>query len=167
MITAYIFLIVRVPMIQKNGFRKKTNFLCLESITITDIETGEIICQRCGIVVQDTNSYDRRDNIFTKSINVNQVDNRASLRLHDMGLATVIDKFNHDSKGKPITYKIRQDMNRMRLWDSRSHAKNTTEPNLRTALSEMEKLKEKLSLSDAIIERSAYLYRKASKAQLI
>jgi len=35
------------------------------------------------------------------------------------------------------------------------------------ALSEMEKLKQKLSLSDAITERSAYLYRKAARAQLI
>ncbi len=71
MITAYLFLMVRAPMIQKNDFRKKTNSSCLENLTITDIETGEIICQRCGIVVQDTNSYNRRDNIFTKSININ------------------------------------------------------------------------------------------------
>ena len=126
-----------------------------------------MICQKCGVVLQDTNSYDRRDDIFTKSINIDQVGSRSSLRFHDMGLATVIDKFNHDSKGKPIAYKIRQDMHRMRLWDSRSQAKNTSERNLRTALSEMEKLKEKLSLTDAIIERSAYLYRKAAKAQLI
>lgn len=161
------FLMVRVPMVKKNGVGEKTNSSCLESVTITDIETGEIICQRCGVILQDTNSYDRRDDIFTKSINIDQVDNRASLRRHDMGLSTVIDKFNLDSKGKPIAYKIRQDMNRMRLWDSRSQAKNTKERNLRAALSEMDKLKEKLSLSDAIIERSAYLYRKAAKAQLI
>ncbi len=93
MITAYIFLMVRVHMIKKNSFRKKINSSGLESVTITDIETEEIICQRCGIVVQNTNSYDRREDIFTKSINVNQVGNRASLRLHDMGLATVINTF--------------------------------------------------------------------------
>ena len=158
---------IRAPIVQKSGFGTKINPLCFDSITITDIETGEMICQKCGVVLQDTNSYDRRDDIFTKSINIDQVGSRSSLRFHDMGLATVIDKFNHDSKGKPIAYKIRQDMHRMRLWDSRSQAKNTSERNLRTALSEMEKLKEKLSLTDAIIERSAYLYRKAAKAQLI
>jgi len=62
---------------------------------------------------------------------------------------------------------MRQDMKRMRLWDSRSPVKNTFGRNLRTVLSEMEKLKEKLSLSDGIIERAAYIYRKAAKAQLI
>jgi len=139
----------------------------MDSVTVTDVETGEMICQKCGIVLQDTNSFDIIDNTLPKSINVDQVDNRSLLRFHDMGLATVIDKFNHDSKGKPIAYKIRQDMHRMRLWDSRSHAKNASERNLRSALSEMEKLKEKLSLSDAIMERSAYLYRKAAKAQLV
>lgn len=157
---------VRVPISQKISFRGE-NSSCMDSITVTDIETGEMICQKCGIVLQDRNSFDIIDNIVTKSINVDQVDNRSSLRFHDMGLATVIDKFNHDSKGKPITYKIRQDMHRMRLWNSRSQAKNASERNLRSALSEMEKLKEKLSLSDAIMERSAYLYRKAAKAQLI
>jgi transcription initiation factor TFIIB len=84
-----------------------------------------------------------------------------------MGLATIIDKFNHDSAGKSIDYKIRPAMKRMRLWDARSKAKNSSERNLRTALSEMEKLREKLCLSDAIIERSAYIYRKAVRAQLI
>ncbi len=157
---------IRAPIVQKYGFRKK-NTSCMDSNTITDINTGEMICQKCGIVLQDTDSYDRRDDIATKSIKVDQVGNRSSLRFHDMGLATVINKFNHDSKGKPIAYKIRQDMHRMRLWDSRSKAKNSSDRNLRTALSEMDKLKEKLSLSDAIMERSAYLYRKASKAQLI
>ncbi len=83
-----------------------------------------------------------------------------------MGLATIIDKSNHDSKGRPIEYKMKQDMRRMRLWDSRSPAKNMFGKNLRIALSEMEKLKEKLSLSDCIIERAAYIYRKAAKIQL-
>ncbi|PJC50682.1 MAG: transcription initiation factor IIB [Nitrosopumilales archaeon CG_4_9_14_0_2_um_filter_34_16] len=157
---------VRVPISQKISFKGK-NSSCMDSVTVTDVETGEMICQKCGIVLQDTNSFDIIDNTLPKSINVDQVDNRSLLRFHDMGLATVIDKFNHDSKGKPIAYKIRQDMHRMRLWDSRSHAKNASERNLRSALSEMEKLKEKLSLSDAIMERSAYLYRKAAKAQLV
>lgn len=167
-ITAHIVYMVRVPIVQKNSFEKKENSSCTDSVTITDVETGEMICQKCGRVLQDKISYDRRDdNTFVKSAYPSQISNRSTLRFHDMGLATIIDKFNHDSKGKPIDYKMRHDMKRMRMWDSRSQAKNTFERNLRTALSEMEKLKEKLCLSDAIIERSAYIYRKAARAQLI
>jgi len=159
---------VRVPIVQEIDSQKKRNSSCTNSTTITDFETGEMICQNCGMVLQDKISYDgRNDNTFTPSTDHSQVGNRSNIRLHDMGLATVIDKFNNDSKGRPIEYKMRQEMRRIRLWDTRSKAKNSAERNLRMALSEMEKLKQKLSLSDAITERSAYLYRKAARSQLI
>ena len=69
--------------------------------------------------------------------------------------------------GKPLGYEMKQSMKRMRLWDSRSKAKTTSERNLRSALYEMAKLKEKMGLSDAVIERAAYFYRKAAKARLV
>ena len=159
---------VRVSIVQEIDSHKKRNSSCTDCKTITDFETGEMICQNCGVVLQDKISYDGKDDdMFTHSIDHSQVSNRSNLRLHDMGLATVIYKFNNDSKGRPIEYKMRQEMRRMRLWDARSQAKNFAERNLRLALFEMEKLKQKLSLSDPITERSAYLYRKAAKAQLI
>jgi len=159
---------VRVPIDQKSSFEEKRSSSCIDNSTITDFETGEMICQNCGMVLQDKISFEGQDNsTFTTSAYSTQINNRSTLRFHDMGLATIIDKFNQDSTGKPLAYKMRRDMKRMRLWDSRSQAKNASERNLRFALFEMEKLKEKLCLSDAIIERSAYIYRKAAKAQLI
>ena len=159
---------IRAPIVLEINSHKKKNPSPTVSTTITDFETGEMVCQNCGIVLQDNISFDGRDdNTFPKNTYPSQVSNRSTLRFHDMGLATIIDKSNHDSKGRPIEYKMKQDMKRMRLWDSRSPAKNMFGKNLRTALSEMEKLKEKLSLSDGIIERAAYIYRKAAKVQLI
>ncbi|MDH5568764.1 MAG: transcription initiation factor IIB [Nitrosopumilus sp.] len=158
---------IRVPIVLERDSHKKKNPSPTVSTTIIDFETGEMVCQNCGIVLQDNISFDGRDdNTFPKSTYTSQVSNRSTLRFHDMGLATIIDKSNHDSKGRPIEYKMKQDMRRMRLWDTRSPAKNMFGKNLRTALSEMEKLKEKLSLSDGLIERAAYIYRKAAKAQL-
>jgi transcription initiation factor TFIIB len=69
--------------------------------------------------------------------------------------------------GKPLGYEMKKSMKRMRLWDSQSQVKTTSERNLRSALYEMLKLKEKLALSDAVIERAAYFYRKAAKARLV
>jgi len=158
---------VRVSIVLEMDSHKKRNPSPTDSTTIIDFETGEIVCQNCGIVLQDNISFDGRDdNTFPKSTYPSQISNRSTLRFHDMGLATIIDKSNHDSKGRPIEYKMKQDMRRMRLWDSRSPAKNMFGKNLRTALSEMEKLKGKLSLSDGIMERAAYIYRKTAKAQL-
>ncbi len=158
----------REPIVQKLISNGREILSCSESIKITDFETGEVICQNCGEVLQDKISSDRKDsNLFTTSEYNSHFGSKSSLRFHDMGLATIIGKFNHDSTGKPVEYKMRPVMNRMRFWDARSHTKNSSERNLRTALSEMEKLKEKLCLSDAVIERSAYIYRKAARAQLI
>jgi len=159
---------VRVPIVQKLISNEREILSCNESIKITDFETGEVICQNCGKVLEDKISNARKDNnSFTNSEYASYFGSKSSLRFHDMGLATIIGKFNHDSTGKPVEYKMRPAMKRMRFWDARSHIKNSSERNLRTALSEMEKLKEKLSLSDALIERSAYIYRKAARAQLV
>ena len=159
---------LRVPIVQKLGSKKEKNNLGIKNASITDFETGEVICQNCGAVLQDKISYDRKDdNTFTNNTGPSHIDFRSTLRFHDMGLATIIGRFNHDSAGKPIDYEMRHSMKRMRIWDSRSQTKNSSDRNLRTALFEMEKLKEKLCLSDAIMERSAYLYRKAARAQLI
>ena len=158
----------RVPIVQKFDSKQKKASSGVGSIIITDFETGEMICQNCGVVLQDKMPHNRiDDNVFPNNVFYSHIGNKSTLRFHDMGLATTIDRLNHDSAGKPIDYEMRWAMKRMRLWDARSHTKNSSERNLRTALSEIEKLREKLCLSDAITERSAYLYRKAVRAQLI
>ncbi|MFQ5783167.1 MAG: transcription initiation factor IIB family protein [Nitrosopumilus sp.] len=159
---------VRVPIVQKLDSDKEKNSSCIDSIIITDFEIGETFCQNCGTVLKDNILQDKKDDdMFSDDVFTLHGGSRTSLRLHDMGLSTVVGKFNHDSTGKPIDYKMKQTMKRMRLWDARSKAKNSPERNLRVALLEMEKLKEKLSLTDAVMERSAYLYRKAVRAQLV
>jgi len=136
---------------------------CSDSIIITDFETGEIICQNCGRILQENITDARKeDRSFTQDQHM-----PTSLTIHDMGLSTIIGKYNRDFVGKPLGYEMKQSMKRMRIWDSRSQAKTSSEKNLRIALYEMVKLKEKLGLSDAIIDRAAYLYRKAAKAQLV
>ncbi len=149
-------------MVQKLIANKEV-LSCSESIIITDFETGEIICQSCGRILQENITDARKeDRSFTQDQHM-----PTSLTMHDMGLSTIIGKYNRDFVGKPLGYEMKQSMKRMRLWDSRSQAKTSSEKNLRIALYEMVKLKEKIGLSDAIIDRAAYLYRKAAKAQLV
>ncbi|MSV26488.1 MAG: transcription initiation factor IIB [Nitrosarchaeum sp.] len=147
-------------MIQKFHENKKIQS-CNDHIIITDFETGEVICQKCGKILQEKITDQRKESVPQNEYMP------TSLMMHDMGLSTIIGKLNRDSGGKPLGYEMRQSINRMRLWDSRSQVKTSADRNLRSALYEMLKLKEKLGLSDAIIDRAAYLYRKAGKAQLI
>lgn len=150
-------------MVQKVITNKEEILSCSESIIITDYETGEMICQNCGRILQEKiTDVKKEEGSFTQNQHM-----PTSLTMHDMGLSTIIGKSNHDFMGKPLGYEMKKSMKRMRLWDSQSQVKTTSERNLRSALYEMLKLKEKLALSDAVIERAAYFYRKAAKARLV
>ncbi len=167
MIAIWIFYMVRVPIVQKLDFDKEKNLSCVDSIVVTDSETGEVFCQNCGMVLPDMILQDKQDDVFSDDTFASHSGNRSSLRLHDMGLATIVGTRNHDFTGRQLNYKMKHTLKRIRLWDARSKAQSTSTRNLRIALLEMEKLKEKLSLTDSTMERSAYLYRKAAKAGLI
>ncbi len=52
-------------------------------------------------------------------------------------------------------------MDRVRIWDKRSQAANSFDRNLRQAFNEMKMFAEKLAVRDEVIERAAYIYRKA------
>ena len=139
---------------------------CIHTSLVSDDVTGEKICSSCGqVLVQKTIDYSH--DVFTDDFQNYRMGPKTTLTIHDRGLSTVIGKSNFDSKGNPVTYKLRGSLNRMRMWDSRSKLRSTSNRNLMIALMEIGKLKEKMSLSDTIVERSAYFYRKAIEKKLI
>jgi transcription initiation factor TFIIB len=87
--------------------------------------------------------------------------------MHDMGLSTMIGTTNKDATGKPLESSMKKSIDRLRTWDNRSQAHTSAERNLRQALSEMDKLKDKLSLNDTVIEKAAYIYRKSIEKSLV
>jgi transcription initiation factor TFIIB len=78
-----------------------------------------------------------------------------------MGLATMIGRPNRDATGRPLSEPMRTTVSRLRTWDSRSQVHASMDRNLRQAFSELERYSEKLSLSEALVEKAAYIYRKA------
>ena len=52
-------------------------------------------------------------------------------------------------------------MDRVRIWDKRSQAAHSFDRNLRQAFNEMRMFAEKLALRDEVLEKAAYIYRKA------
>ena len=137
---------------------------------ITDNDTGERFCGKCGYVIseimQDSGPEWRS---FSKEGGTDPTRTGAptSLTVHDGGLATIINPLNRDSTGRPLTSAMKSTIERLRTWDSRSKVKTSADRNLRQALSELSRLKDKLSLSDAVIEKSAYIYRKALDKGLV
>jgi len=90
-----------------------------------------------------------------------------SIAMHDMGLATVIGGINKDASGKSLSASMRATVERLRTWDSRSQVHESTDRNLRQAFSELDRLSDKLAVSDAVVEKAAYIYRKALERGLV
>jgi transcription initiation factor TFIIB len=90
-----------------------------------------------------------------------------SLAIHDMGLSTTIGNVNRDATGKPLSSQAKHEMKRLRTWDTRSQMNAQADRNLRYAFIQLDKLKDKLTLSNAIVEKAAYIYRKALSKSLV
>ncbi len=141
---------------------------CGKKELITDTETGEIFCGGCGYVSSERveSTGPERRSFSGDGINRERTGGGTSLAIHDQGLSTVIGPTNRDSTGRPLSSSMKQTLKRLRIWDSRSQNERK-EKNLRQAFSELNRLKDKLSLSDAVVEKAAYIYRKAVDKKLV
>ena len=136
---------------------------------VTDENTGELFCGKCGFVLTEKIADMGAEWRTFSSYDTNRTRTGAatSLTMHDMGLSTVIGAANKDSTGKPLSAGVKSSIERLRTWDSRTQAHTSGDRNLRHALNEMDKLKDKLALTDAVINRAAYIYRKAMEKKLV
>jgi len=142
---------------------------CGDKKMVTDQTTGELFCGNCGLVVTDKIADTGAEwrSFSNDEGNKTRVGAGTSLTMHDMGLSTVIGAANKDATGKPLSSSVKSSIERLRTWDSRSQAHSSADRNLRQALNEMDKLKDKLALTDAVIEKAAYIYRKAMEKKLV
>jgi len=138
---------------------------------ITDPQSGEIICGSCGLVVLDKipvrgpewGTFITDGTIVYRS----RTGIPSSLARYDMGLSTVIGWTNKDSCGHRLDEAMHSRIKRLRTWDSRIHLHTSVEKSLKQAFNELDSLKDKLGLSDVIVEKTAYLYRKAEQRALL
>lgn len=148
---------------------QQSSFLisCSHEKLAYDQDRGEKICTKCGRVIEQRMNDERPESFYDNFMENARTGAATSLAMHDRGLSTMIGKVDCDAAGKPLVLEMQHALKRMRVWDSRSKIKSTSERNMRIALGEMGKLKEKLGLNDAVIERASFLYRKSSEANLI
>jgi len=151
----------------------KTNELCprcAQGKLVTDNESGEMFCSKCGFVITEKLQESGPE---WRSFSQDQNGDRAragaptSLTMHDMGLATIINPVNKDASGRPLTASMKSTIERLRTWDSRSQVHEPIDRNFRQAFNELNRLKDKLTISDAVIEKAAYIYRKALEKGLV
>ena len=140
---------------------------CKNENVVYDHGTGEKICSGCGIVLGvEREHVDPLLDTNTNLGNMN-VGTPSSLAHHDKNLSTMISYSNVDADGVAISIEQRSAIQRMRRWNKISNNNRSYHRNLKNAFAVLIRIKDKLSLSNTIVEKSAYYYRKILDQNLI
>jgi transcription initiation factor TFIIB len=139
---------------------------------VTVLDSGELVCSSCGAVISDKlleigpewRNFDQGEK---NSTNRARTGMPTSLARSDMGLSTVISYEDKDASRNKIEPSMLSTMHRLRVWDFRTQVYTSTDRNLRFAFNELDTLKGKLGLPNAVIEKAAYIYRKGQEKGLV
>jgi len=143
---------------------------CGKKSLLTDEVTGERFCGKCGYVISekvDESGPEQRSFSTQGGVDTTRTGSPISLTRHDKGLSTIINPANRDATGKPLSSSMKSTITRLRTWDSRSQSQAVVDRNLRQALNELDRLKDKLAISSNVLEKAAYIYRKALEKKLV
>ena len=142
---------------------------CGSSDLIVDSEMGEYVCGRCGLVIEENMpSQEAEWRAFTPQ----ERDARAragtptDFSHYDKGLSTVI-RVEKDAFGRPLSPKVKQQMWRLRRWQTRSKVHASQSRNLMLAMSELQRLSDILYMPSSVHDMAAIIYRKALNEGLV
>jgi transcription initiation factor TFIIB len=143
---------------------------CASERLITDSERGEVVCDDCGLVVDedaidrgpewrafDSAERDRKARVGAPTTNL----------MHDKGLSTNIGWQNKDAYGRTLSANQRQTMHRLRTWNERFRTRDSKERNLKQALGEIDRMASALGLPETVRETASVIYRRALEEDLL
>jgi len=135
-----------------------------------DYSRGELICNDCGLVIEEDFIDHGPD---WRAFDSEQREKRARVgapmtyTIHDKGLSTMIGWTNRDSYGKSIPTRNRAQLYRLRKWQRRVRISDATERNLAIALSALDRMASSIGLPRTVRETAAMIYRKAALKKLV
>ena len=147
--------------------------------TVSDPESGEIICNICGIVLSEEKKLPLHPRVqeemtvighanTTTNTNLQYNENNSNNNiLFNIESCTTIGKSNVDAIGKRISNDMQNRIDKLRILEKRTRYINQKDRNLKYAFTKLNNIKHKLGLSNTIAEKSFYLYRKASSLGLV
>ncbi|HEY7572676.1 MAG TPA: transcription initiation factor IIB [Nitrososphaeraceae archaeon] len=160
---------VACPICNSNHSSRREYYTA--SAIITDVELGEIICSKCGTVINDRIEDNTRPDSRTfgneRDYNKSRLGPPTSVAYHDLGLSTTIGRTDKDASGHKLDSATYTKMQRLRTWNQRTLLYKATDRNLIIAFHKLFALKDKLRLTDAVVEKAAYTYRKAQQRGII
>src|SRR6266705_5533261 len=119
-------------------------FICKSDNVITDLESGEMVCSKSGMVISDKIQETRQESRTVlntqKAKDMRRTGMPTSLASHDMGLSTIIARTDKDASGYKIEPSMISTMHRLRTWDFRTQINTSTDRNLEFACNELHTL---------------------------
>jgi transcription initiation factor TFIIB len=143
---------------------------CTSNNLVHDYDTGETICGDCGLVLyEQTLDKGPEWRAFTQEEKAtrSRVGMPTSYSIHDKGLSTTISQIDRDALGRKLPVATRLQMWRLRKWQIRSRVHSSIDRNLAQAMSELDRLSGKISISPPIKEKAALIYRKVLDKGLV
>ncbi len=143
---------------------------CTSDNLVHDYDTGETICGACGLVLYEQmldKGPEWRAFTQQEKASRSRVGGPTSYSIHDKGLSTTISQVDRDALGRKLPLSTRIQMWRLRKWQIRSRVHSSMDRNLAQAMSELDRLSGKVSISPPIKEKAALVYRKALDKGLV
>ncbi|MEM1580892.1 MAG: transcription initiation factor IIB [Candidatus Bathyarchaeia archaeon] len=143
---------------------------CGSTNLVNDPDTGEVICGNCGLVIQEAiidKGPEWRAFTQEEKESRSRVGIPTSFSVHDKGLSTAIDRIDRDALGRKLPLNTKLQMWRLRKWQIRSRVHSSIDRNLAQAMTEIDRLSDKLAIPSAIKEKAAVIYRKALDEGLV
>lgn len=175
-----LLLIYKLSYNQSDDFKAKKS-LCLicnnNYKVISDPETREVICTICGQVLSDQNDPCINNRIYEEMTNVAgsgsvpeyelMSQNSISAVPYNIESPTIIGRTNVDSAGRQIGSDMGNIIEKLRRLEKRTRYNHSADRNLKYAFEQMNKLKYKLGISDIIIQKAFYFYKKAQALGIV
>ncbi len=137
---------------------------------IRDYGRGELVCEACGLVIDDTyidqgpewRAFDSEQrNARTRT------GAPADYTAPDKGLSTIIGWENKDSYGRSIPTKNRAQLQRLRKWQYRMRRGRSVEKRIASALPTLNRIASGMRLPRNVREAAVIIYRKAIEKDLL
>ena len=140
---------------------------CGKNQIITDFNSGEVFCKNCGFVINDkSENFGYESNYFEDQKDTRRTGAPMTLTRNDFGLSTVIGSANKDANGNTIPFALSSTIKRIRIQDGRSQLGKYSDMNFKVAFDFLERIQDKLGVSDNVKETAAYIYRKAAELKI-
>ncbi len=141
-----------------------------KGILITDYKHGEVICKKCGLVLEEgLFDFGPEWRAFDEEQKSKRARTGGPVKYAKLnkGLTTEIDRYDRDIRGGTIQPERKAQLYRLRKWQRHSRMSDSVQRNLSIALPELDRMCAFLNIPNNVKEKCAMWYRKAVSQGLV